>query len=73
MMNKFGKGGFPRSNGSDDRFNSKPVYEVVAFKENGVVVYYICLKNTTEKKKPEIAYATKEQAEEACAALNPKP
>ncbi len=70
-MNKFRKGGFPPSNGSDGRFNSKHEYEVVAFKENGIYVYYICLKNTTIKKKPEIAYNTKEAAEAACAALNP--
>ncbi|WP_312241705.1 hypothetical protein [Pantoea sp.] len=65
------RGGFPPPNGSEDRFDSKPEYEVVAFKEKGIYVYYICLKNTTTKIKPEIAYDTKEAAEVACAALNP--
>lgn len=70
-MNKFGGRGFPPPNGSDDRFDSKPEYEVVAFEEDGVKVYYICFKNTTIKIKPEIAYDTKEAAEAACNALNP--
>ncbi|PWW17738.1 hypothetical protein [Pantoea sp. AG702] len=69
-MSKIKNGGFPPPNGNDDQFNSKPEYDVVGFDENGTTVYYLCFKNTFIKKKPPIAYATYEEAERDCIALN---
>ncbi|MEQ4752587.1 hypothetical protein ABN148_19260 [Klebsiella oxytoca] len=54
-------------------FKNKPPkkhYEVVAFDENGTILYYICLIGTRIKVKPEKPFKDYQEALEACNALS---